>query len=72
MANGAINVLCTTMRKVVSSAAEAKLAALFHNGKEVCPLCITLEELGHTQPATPIQTDNSTTSGIANDIIKQQ
>jgi hypothetical protein len=60
------------MREVVSSAAEAELAALFHNGKEACPLRITLEELGHLQPTTPIQTDNSTTSGIANDTIKQK
>jgi hypothetical protein len=60
------------MREVVSSAAEAELAALFHNGKEACPLCITLEELGHLQPATPIQTDNSTASGIANDTVKQK
>jgi hypothetical protein len=45
MANGAINVLlCTIMREIVSSAAEAKLAALFHNVKEACSLCITLEE----------------------------
>jgi hypothetical protein len=73
MANGAINVLCTIMREVVSSAAEAELAVLFHNGKEVCPLLrITLEELGHLQPATPIQTDKSTASGIANATVKQK
>jgi hypothetical protein len=70
--NGAINVLCTIMREVVSSAAEAELAALFHNGKEACPLRIALEELGHIQPATPIHTDNSTASGIANDTVKQK
>jgi hypothetical protein len=57
------------MREVVSSAAEAKLAALFHNGKEANPICITLQELGHKQPPTPIQTDNSTATGIANDSI---
>jgi hypothetical protein len=70
--NGAINILCTIMREVVSSAAEAELAALFHNGKEACPLRIALEELGHIQPATPIHTDNSTAYGIANDTVKQK
>jgi hypothetical protein len=60
------------MHEVVSSAAKAELAALFHNGKEACPLRITLEELGHPQPATPIQTDNSTAYGIANDTVKQK
>jgi hypothetical protein len=71
-ANGAINVLCQILRKVVSSAAEAELAALFHNGKEACPIRIALEELGHPQPATPIQTDNNTAAGIANDTVKQK
>jgi hypothetical protein len=71
-ANGAINVLCQIMREVLSSAAEAELAACFHNGKEVCPIRITLDELGHPQPPTPIQTDNSTAAGIANDTVKQK
>jgi hypothetical protein len=71
-ANGAINVHCTVMREVLASAAEAELAALFHNGREACPIRTTLEELGHAQPATPIQTDNSTAAGIANDTVKQK
>jgi hypothetical protein len=70
--NGAINILCQILREVVSSAAEAELAALFHNGKEACPIRICLEELGHPQPPTPIQTDNSTAAGIANDTVKQK
>jgi hypothetical protein len=60
------------MREVVSSAAEAELAALFHNGKEACPIRITLEELGHPQPPTPLTTDNNTASGISNDTVKQK
>jgi hypothetical protein len=71
-ANGAINILCQIMREVVSSAAEAELAALFHNAKEACPIRIALEEMGHTQPPTIIQTDNSTAAGIANDSVKQK
>jgi hypothetical protein len=71
-ANGAINILCQIMREVVSSATEAELAALFHNAKEACPIRITLEEMGHTQPPTIIQTDNSTAAGIANDYVKQK
>jgi hypothetical protein len=70
--NGAVDVFCQVLREVVSSAAEAELAALFHNGKNACPLRICLEELGHPQPATPIVTDNSTATGIANDTIKQK
>jgi hypothetical protein len=52
----AINVLCTVMREMLGGAAEAELAMLFHNGREACPLRTTLRELGHAQPATPIQT----------------
>jgi hypothetical protein len=70
--NGAVHILCHIMREVLSSAAEAELGALFHNGKEACPLCIALAEMGHPQPATPMATDNSTASGIATDTVKQK
>ena len=70
--NGAVHVLCHIMRKVLSSAAEAKLGALFHNGKEACPLRIALAEMGHPQPATPMATDNNTASGIVTHTVKQK
>jgi hypothetical protein len=70
--NGAISILCQIMREVLSGAAEAELASLFHNGKEACPIRITLEETGHPQPQTPLQTDNSTASGISNNTVKQK
>jgi Reverse transcriptase (RNA-dependent DNA polymerase) len=70
--NGAITVYSSILREVVSSAAEAELAGLFHNAKEACPLQIALEEMGHPQPPTPIYTDNSTAAGIANDTVKQK
>jgi hypothetical protein len=70
--NGPINVISNIMREVLSSASEAELAALFHNGKEGASERITLEELRHPQPPTPLVTDNSTVSGIANDTVKQK
>jgi hypothetical protein len=70
--NGPVNVLCQIMHEVQSSAAEAELGALFLNAKEACPTRICLEELGHSQPATPIVTDNSTATGISNDSVKQK
>ena len=60
------------LKEVLSSAAEAECAGLFHNAKEAVPERITLQELGHPQPPTPIVTDNSTASGIANDSVKQK
>ena len=70
--NGAIYVHCQILKEVVSSAAEAELAALFHNGKEAYAIRTILVELGHPQPSTRIVTDNSTASGIANDTVRQK
>jgi len=70
--NGAFFTLCTILRFVVASAAEAKLGALFLNCKEGIIFRLTLEELGHPQPRTPVHCDNATTVGIANNTIKRQ
>ena len=68
--NGPILVIARRLKEVVSSAAEAELGGLFHNCKEAEPIRTTLEELGFPQPKTPVQTDNTTASGIANDSVK--
>jgi hypothetical protein len=70
--NEAINVPCKILKEVLSSASEAEMAGLYHNDKEAVPERITLEELGHPQPATPIVTNNSTAAGIANNYVKQK
>ena len=70
--NGAVLVTSKVIKETVSSAAEAELAALFHNGQDAYALRTALEEMGHPQPATPMQTDNSTAAGLANDTIKQK
>ena len=70
--NGPILTPTGVIKVVVSSAAETKTAALFTNMKEATILRTTLQEMGHPQPPTPIQVDNSTASGIANDNIKIQ
>eukprot|EP00957_Ditylum_brightwellii_P128114 9771671-Ditylum_brightwellii.AAC.1 len=53
-------------------AAEAELGALFENAKEAAALRVTLDKLGHQQPATLIQVDNSTAYGIVNSSIQQR
>ena len=70
--NGAIHILCTVLKLVASLAAEAELGALFLNSKEDKILRLTLEEIGHKQPPTPIHVDNSTTLGIVNNKLKSQ
>jgi hypothetical protein len=54
----------------MSSALEADLGALFYIAQDACSIRVTLEELGHPQPA--IQKDNKCAKGIANDTVKQR
>jgi hypothetical protein len=43
------------------------------NARDGAMLCNILEDLGHPQAATPIQTDNMCASGVANDTpVKQR
>eukprot|EP00804_Cyclotella_cryptica_P014612 CCRYP_012661-RA/>CCRYP_012661-RA protein AED:0.22 eAED:0.22 QI:0/0/0/1/0/0.33/3/0/717 len=70
--NGAIAVLCTILKFVAASVAEVELGALFLGAKEAKIIRLTLEELGHPQPPTPIHCDNSTTVGIVNNTVKRQ
>ena len=48
----------------MSSVAEAEPGALFINAKTAVSMQKTLEEIGHPQPRTPIQTDNSTVHAL--------
>jgi hypothetical protein len=57
---------------VASSAAEAELAALFYIAQEACSFRVTLEELGHPQQPTAIQTDNKCAKGIGTNTVKQR
>ena len=52
------------MKNVMSSAAEAEIGALFINSRQAIPARRILEEMGHKQPPTPIQTDNTTALGF--------
>ena len=70
--NGAILVECKTILHVVASAAEAETAGLFHNAQIAIPIRNILNALGHTQPPTPIKTDNSTAVGFTYDNINQK
>jgi hypothetical protein len=70
--NGPILCLSSIIKHVMSSAAEAEVGSIFSNAKEAAPLRVMLEEMGHKQPPTPIQTDNSTANGILNNKLNQK
>ena len=46
------------IKHVMSSATEAELAALYIMPREPVYIIIILEEIGHKQPPTPLQTNN--------------
>jgi hypothetical protein len=68
--NGAILNIAKVINAIVSSAAEAELGALFINAKEAVYLRCILVKMGHPQPKTPIETDNSTAEGFINSKIQ--
>jgi hypothetical protein len=70
--NGAFHVSTNVIRFVVASAAEAELGALFHNCQTGIIFRSILEDMGHTQPKTPVHCDNATAVGIANSTVKRQ
>jgi hypothetical protein len=64
--NGAIYNEASIIKAVMSSAAEAEIGALYINARKGVEVRNILEEMGHTQPPTPVQTDNSTAESIVN------
>jgi hypothetical protein len=64
--NSAILNVAEIIKAIMSSAAEAKLGALYINDKKAVKECIILEEMGHPQPPTPVHTDNCTADAIVN------
>ena len=67
--NGAVLNLAQFIKAVMSSAMEAELGALYIKAQEAVPQQITLTEMGHKQPQTPMQTDNTTALGVMNNNI---
>jgi hypothetical protein len=72
LTNGEILIISTVLKHVMSLAAEAEIEAVFINTKEGAVLRTTLQELGHPQPPTPLETDNTTTTGYSNDTTEQK
>jgi hypothetical protein len=56
----------------VASAAEAELGTLFHNCQTGIIFHSILEDLGHHQPKTPFNCNNTTAVGIVNNPVKHQ
>jgi hypothetical protein len=72
LTNGAILIISKVLKHVMLSAAEAEIGAVFLNTNEGTVLRTTLEELGHPQPPTPLQTDSTTVTWYSNGTITQK
>ncbi len=70
--NGAIMINATIIKAVMLSAAEAELGALFLDAKEGVYLRQILTKMGHPQPRTPTQTNNTTAEGVINNKIQSK
>jgi hypothetical protein len=70
--NGPVEVNVEIFKGVLASAAEAELGGLYSNAKKAAVLRVILDEMGHPQATTPIQTDNACAAGIANKTVKQR
>ena len=62
--NGTILTNASILKNIMASAAEAEYGALFVNSRLALPIRMALEDLNHTQPPTPLFTDNETEKGL--------
>ena len=62
--NRAVINIAQLIKAVMSSAAEAEVGSLYMNAQEAVPARKILEEMGHPQRCTPLQTDNTIALGV--------
>ena len=58
------------IKMITSSAMENEVAATFYNAKEALSFRVTLVEMGHPQPPTPMEVENETAIGFLKSIMK--
>ena len=64
--NGTILNITHIIKHVMTSANKAKLAALYIMARKAVYIIIILEEMGHDQPLTPLQTGNAMADSVCN------
>jgi hypothetical protein len=68
--NGAVLNIAHIIKNIMSSATKAELVGLYIMAREAVYIRIILEELGHKQPPTPLQTNNAMADTIINGKIQ--
>ena len=59
-----------SFKNVMTSAADAEIGALYINSRQAIPAQTTVEEMGHKQPPTSIQTDTTTSLDLQPKVTK--
>ena len=59
------------LKMITISAMETEVAVTFYNVKEALPFGVTLAEMGHPQPPTPMEVDNETAIGFLKSTMKK-
>ena len=70
--NGAILNIAHISKHVMTSATESELASLYIMAREAAYIRIILEEMGHKQTLSPIQTDNTMAGSVCNRKIQRR
>ena len=68
--NGAVLNVAQIIKAVMTSAAEDEIGAMYINAREAVPQRMALEEMGHPQPRTPMQTDNSAAHAVVTNNVQ--
>ena len=68
--NGAVLNIAQIIKAIMASAAEAEIGAMYTNAREAVPQTMTLSEMGHPQPRTPMQTNNLSTHAIVTNNVQ--
>jgi hypothetical protein len=70
--NAPFDIISTKLPTVTGSSSESETGALYINATTACTHRITLEDLGHPQPPTPIVYDNQVSGKVALGKAKQK
>ena len=60
------------MRNIMASDTEAELLGLFENCQKATSTRTALADMGHQQPPTPMETDNTAANSTVNGTAKQK
>ena len=68
--NGSVLNISQIIKAVMTSAVEAEIGAMYINAREAVHQRMTLSEMGHLQPRTPMQTDNSAAHAVVTNNVQ--